>query len=122
MIKQLDISGVHMQVDDDLRKYATRKIGRLDRYIPKHSRESARGDILLKESKAKDKKECTCEVTLHLPKEVVNVKESTINMYAAIDIIEAKLKNRLKKYKSMHGSPKFHRRMMTRIRHSATEV
>ena|SRR5208282_5547796 len=116
MIKRLDISGVHLKVDDDLKRYALRKIGRLDRYITRHSRESIRGEIILKESKAKDKKECTCEVNLYLPQEILNVKESTINMYAAIDIAETKLKNNLKKYKGLHCSPKLHRRVIARLR------
>lgn len=116
MIKRLDISGVHLKVDEDLKKYALRKIGRLDRYINKHTRESVRGEVMLKESKAKDKKECTCEVNLYLPQEILNVKESTVNMYAAVDIVETKLKNNLKKYKDLHNSPKFHRRVIARLR------
>lgn len=119
MIERLDISGVHLQVDDDLRKYVYKKIGHLDRYIPKHSRLSAHAEVRLKESKAKDKKECTCEAVLHLPHAVVSVQESTINMYAAVDIAEAKLKSQLKKYKSLHANPKLHRRLLLRMRRAA---
>jgi putative sigma-54 modulation protein len=119
MIERLDISGVHLQVDDDLRKYVHKKIGHLDRYIPKHSRQSAHVEIKLKESKAKDKKECTCEAILHLPHEVVSVKESTVNMYAAVDIVEAKLKSQLQKYKGLHANPKLHRRLLVRLRRTA---
>jgi ribosomal subunit interface protein len=119
MIERLDISGVHLQVDDDLRKYVHKKVGRLDRYIPKHSRQSVHAEVRLKESKAKDKKECTCEAVLHLPHEVVSVRESTVNMYAAVDIAEAKLKSQLKKYKNLHANPKLHRRLMLRIRREA---
>jgi putative sigma-54 modulation protein len=118
MIERLDISGVHMEVDDDLRKYVQRKIGHLDRYIPKHSRESVHAEIKLKGSKAKDKKECTCEVELFLPHEILNHKESTVNMYAAVDIVETKLKNQLKKYKGLHANPRLHQRVIARFRHS----
>jgi ribosomal subunit interface protein len=116
MMERLDISGVHLQVDDDLRKYVHKKIGHLDRYIPKHSRLSAHAEVRLKEAKAKDKKECTCEVVLYLPQEVVSVKESTVNMYAAVDIAEAKIKSQLQKYKSLHANPKLHRRLLIRMR------
>lgn len=119
MIERFDISGVHLQVDDDLRKYVHKKIGRLDRYIPKHSRLSVHADVKLKEAKAKDKKECTCEVILHLPQELIRVNESTVNMYAAVDIVEAKLKSQLQKYKDMHANPKFHRRLLIRMRRTA---
>jgi ribosome-associated translation inhibitor RaiA len=37
-------------------------------------------------------------------------------MYAAVDIVEAKLKNLLKKYKEKHDSPKLRRRIISRLR------
>lgn len=114
MIQRFDISGVHIRVDEDLRKYVTKKIGRLDRFMPRTSRGGAHAEVKLKESKAKDKKECTCEVVMHLPQENFTVSESTINMYAAIDIVETKLKNQLKKYKDLHANPRLHRRLITR--------
>lgn len=117
MIKRLEITGVHMEVGDDLRKYVIRKIGRLDRFIPKASRESVHADIKLKEGKAKDKNERTCEVILHLPQETLTLKETTINVYAAIDIVEAKLHNQLKKYKDLHASPRFKQRLIARLKH-----
>jgi ribosome-associated translation inhibitor RaiA len=36
-------------------------------------------------------------------------------MYAAVDIVEAKLKQQLKKYKDLHMSGKLHRRLMARF-------
>lgn len=117
MITRLDISGVHMSVGDDLKKYVAKKIGRLDRFIPRHGRESVHVEVKLKEGKAKNKDERTCEVIMHLPHENITVKESTINIYAAIDIVETKLHNQLKKYKDLHGSPRLHQRMMSRLKH-----
>ena len=119
MIQQFDISGVHVHVDDDLRKYVTKKIGRLDRFMPRHSRTSVHGEVKLKGAKAKDKKECTCEVILHLPHETITTKESTINMYAAVDIVETKLRIQLKKYKDLHANPRLHRRLIMRFQREA---
>jgi ribosomal subunit interface protein len=116
MIAKMEITGVHMKVDEDLHKYVTKKIGKLDKYMNKHVRESAHAEVTLKESKAKDKKQCTCEVVLHLPKPELTTKESTLNIYAAVDIVEAKLKNQLKKYKETHDSPRLHRRVINRLR------
>jgi putative sigma-54 modulation protein len=119
MIKKLEITGVHMKVDSDLSKYATKKIGKLDRYISRHARESAHAEIFLKEAKIKAKKECTCEVVLHLPHDTITTKETTMNIYAAVDIVEAKLKNQLKKYKEKHGSLRIHRRVLSKLRRTA---
>lgn len=117
MIKQLEITGVHMQVGDDLRKYATKKIGRLDRFIPKSHHESIRVEVKLKEATVKGKKECTCEVIMHLPHEQLTVSESTINTFAAVDIVETKLHHQLKRYKELHVNPRLHRRLLTRLKH-----
>jgi ribosomal subunit interface protein len=89
--------------------------GGLDRYISRHSRLSAHGDVHLKEGKAKNHNNCTCEVTIHLPKQSITVKESAMNMYAAVDIAEAKLRQQLQKYKDLHGSGKFHRHLFARF-------
>ncbi len=119
MIQKLEISGVHTDVDKKLRDYVSKKIGKLDRYTPRASRESLHAEVILKETKAKDKKHCVCEVVIFLPHDKLMVSESTMNMYAAVDIVEAKLKNLLKKYKETHSSLRLHRRVLARIRRRA---
>ncbi len=94
-----------------LEKYAN-----LDRYISRHSRQSAHCEVHLKQTKAKSNDHCRCEVTLYLPKQTIIIKESALNMYAAVDIVEAKLKQQLQKYKDLHGSGKSHRRLFARFR------
>lgn len=117
MITKLEISGVHMQVGEDLKKYVTRKIGRLDRYVPRAARSSLHAEVKLKEGKAKGKNERTAEVLLYLPQEALTIKETTINIYAAIDIAETKLRLALKKYKDLHTSPRLHQRVLARLKH-----
>lgn len=114
MLQKIDILGVHTEVDDNLRKYVMKKIGGIDRYLSRPSKKAAHVEVRLKEGKAKDKKQCTCEVTLHVPQGTLVVQESTLNMYAAVDIVEAKLKHRIKKYKESHSN-KFRRRLFARF-------
>ena len=116
MISKMEISGVHTDVTEDLRKYVTKKIGHMDRYLPRKARDSAHAEVQLKESKAKNKKECTCEVILHLPHDTIMTKETTLNMFAAVDIVETKLKNQIKKYKDKHSVSRVPRRLLTKIR------
>lgn len=116
MISKLEISGVHTKVGADLRKYVTKKIGKLDRYMPKHARPSAHAEVLMKQSKFKARKQHTCEVIMYLPKETMTIKETTMNPFAAVDIVEAKLKNHLKKYKETHSSLRLHRKVLARLR------
>ncbi|MDB5175324.1 MAG: hypothetical protein JWM81_182 [Candidatus Saccharibacteria bacterium] len=115
MLKKFEIRGVHMDIDENLRKYVTKKIGNLDKYLSPASRASAHIEVQLKEDKAKNKKHAICEVTLYLPGDTINITESTMNMFAAVDIVEAKLKQRLQKYKDQHQSGKMHRRLFARF-------
>ncbi len=115
MLQKFEISGVHTAVNQALRKYATNKIGRLDKYLSRASRASAHAEVYLKEAKAKNKQHATCEVTMHLPHETISVAETTVNLYAAVDIVEEKLKQRLQKYKELHHGGKMHRKLFARF-------
>lgn len=116
MIEKIEITGRQADITDDMKKYASRKIGKLDRYIAKQARPNLRAEIKLRESKSKDRKQFTATVLLHLPHEVMEASESTINMFAAIDIVEEKLKHQLKKYKEQHGDAKMRRTLFARFR------
>ena len=101
---KLTVEGVNFSVNEDLDKYVFKKLGKLDKYISRKARTSAHAQVYLKESKIKTKKQCTCEVVLHLPHEEFVTKETTMNIFAAVDIVEAKLKNHLRKYKDTHSA------------------
>lgn len=110
MIERMEIDSVHTDVDQDLYKYVTKKIGNLDRFVQRLARPSLHAEVKLKENNAKGKKQYTCEVILHLPREQIMVSDTTMNMYAAVDIVEAKLKSQLKKYKEKRLSPRSSRK------------
>ena len=106
MIKKIEIAGIHTEADKEVKKYVTKKIAKLDFYMPRHARKSAHAEVKLKENKLKARKQCSVEVTIFMPGEVVTAKETTVNMYAAIDIVEEKLKAQLRRYKSLNSSSK----------------
>lgn len=99
---KLDIDGIHNLGNRDITKYINKKIGALEKYIPRHARKSAHAEVKVKEQKVSDKKECMCEVVLHLPNETITAKESTMNMFAAVDIVQEKIKMQVKRYKDKH--------------------
>jgi ribosomal subunit interface protein len=94
MVQKLEIAGEHYEIDENLRKYVTRKIGRLDKYLSKHSRESAHIEVRMKEQRSNGQKQ--------------------LNMYAAIDIVQAKLKHQMQRYKELHSNGKLRRHLFTR--------
>lgn len=102
MISRIEKSGINLELEDDVKKYIDKKIGRLDRYMPRHARKSAHAEVKLRETNDKPGDKYQCEVILHVPGGPVTAKESTLNMFAAVDIVEAKLKNQLRKYKEAH--------------------
>lgn len=116
MFKKMEIAGVHVETDDKLKKYITKTIGKLERYIPRHARKSVHVEVKLRENKKQKNDQYTAEVVMYLPHETLTAKESTINMYAAVDIVEAKLHNQLKKYKEKHSDPKLYRRLTHKFR------
>lgn len=99
MIARIDKSGTNLELDGDVAKYIDRKIGHLDRYMPRSARKAAHAVVTLRETGNQDGNKYECEAILKLPGETVTAKESTLNMFAAVDIVEAKLKNQLRRYK-----------------------
>lgn len=109
MITHIDISGIHYEVSDELKKYVAKKVGKLDKFVPRHARKSLTVDVKLTERKTKTDKN-QCEIVLHLPNQQITAKEATVNMFAAVDIVETKIRSQLKKYKATHGGEKKDRR------------
>lgn len=116
MIKKFEVKGVHADSDEKLKKYVAKSVAKLERYMPRKARESAHVEVKLRENKAQSNKKCTAELIVYMPHETLNAKEATVNMFAAIDIVEAKLVNQLKKYKETHTNPHLLRRLTGRLR------
>lgn len=118
MISSIDITGVKYDVDDVTRKYILKKIGRLDRYLPKHARKSVSVDVKLKEVNREYGNKYEAEIILNVPDKHLTAKDSTVNMLAAVDIVEAKLTTQLKKYKEMHVAHVGRRGVLSRFKRS----
>lgn len=115
MSDQIEITGVHFEADTEIKKYIEKKLLKLFRYAGRRGRGSIRASVKLKQNPNKDKRQSTCEVILHLPTENITVTETTTNMHAAFDIVNAKLRNQLKKYKETK-SMTHHGRKQNRVR------
>ncbi|MGV9002263.1 MAG: ribosome hibernation-promoting factor, HPF/YfiA family [Candidatus Saccharimonadaceae bacterium] len=99
MITSIDITGIKYNVNDKTLKYVMEKVGKLDRYVPSHARKSIVADVKLRQANLDHGNKYEAEVILHLPDSVITAKDTTLNMMAAIDIVEAKLIAQLHKYK-----------------------
>lgn len=99
MIQAIEITGIQFEIDDTTRKYVRRKIGRLDRYLPRHARKSATADVKLRQANRDHGNKYEAEVIMNVPDTVIMAKDYTVNVLAAVDIVEAKLVTQLRKYK-----------------------
>jgi ribosomal subunit interface protein len=102
MAINIDKSGINLALGEDVKKYIDKKIGHLSYLVPRAARKSMRIEVKIREANNKDGNKYVCEAIIHLPNAQVIAKESTINMFAAVDIVEAKLKNQLHAYKEEH--------------------
>ena len=99
MIQNLTITGVKYELTDTTKKYVEKKIGALDRYLPRHARKSAAADVKIKQVDNPGGNKYEVEVIMTVPEKVITAKDSTMNVLAAVDIVEAKLSGQLRKYK-----------------------
>lgn len=99
MIASVDITGIKYEVSKKTEKYVLEKIGKLDRFVPIGARGSMAADIKLKEINEDHGNKYEAEVIVHVPNKIITAKDSTMNMMAAVDIVEAKLVAQLRKYK-----------------------
>lgn len=99
MISSVDITGVKYDVDENTKKYVQKKIGRLDRYLPRHARKSATADVRIKQVDQPRDNKYSVEITLTVPGNNLSANDVAGNVLAAVDIVEAKLVRQLHKYK-----------------------
>jgi len=99
MIASIDVTGIKYDVDEKTLKYVTEKVGKLDRYLPSHARRSMTADVKLKQVNKEHGNKYEAEVIVHLPEKIITASDTTFNMMAAVDIVEAKLIAQLRKYK-----------------------
>ena len=102
MIQTINITGVRYTPDDLTKRYVRKKIGSLDKYLTRHMRKSTKVDVKLKEVNRAYGNKYECDVIIHLPEQTIAAKDSTLNMLAAVDIVEEKLRVQLKKYHDTH--------------------
>lgn len=102
MIK-LNVTGRNMEISQKSRDYVEEQIGNLDKYLPRRMREAAKGTVVLElDANGREDNHFVCEVVINLPGQVVQSKEGTVNIFASIDVVEAKLKSQIRTYKDKH--------------------
>ena len=80
MIKHITITGVKYELNDTTKKYVEKKIGALDRFLPRHARKSASADVKIKQIDNPGGNKYEVEVIINVPDKVLTAKDSTMNV------------------------------------------
>ena len=118
MIADITLTGLQLDVDNKTKKYVKKKIGALDRYLPRHARKSATAEVKLKQVNRDHGNKYEAEVIMYLPERTIMAKDSTMNVLAAIDIVEAKIAAQLKRYKDRHTNHRGNHGMLAKFKRS----
>lgn len=105
-------------VDEVAKKYAIKRVENLFKYLPRHARRSTTGEVKLRQVNHDHGNKYEAEIILNVPNKTITAKDSTVNMLAAIDIVEAKIKSQLKTYKAMVVSHNERQPIISRFKRS----
>lgn len=118
MIQNITLTGLHLELDERTKKYVRAKIGHLDRYLPRHARKSAYAEVTLSQVNRDHGNKYEAEVIVHVPHQRLIAKDSTQNILAAVDIVEAKIVAQLRKYKQTHTNHRGRHNLLGRMKRS----
>ena len=99
MMKDITITGVKYELNATTKKQVERKIGSLGKYLPRHARKSASADVKIRQIDNPGGNKYEVEVIINVPDKKIVAKDSTMNVLAAVDIVEARLNGQVRKYK-----------------------
>jgi putative sigma-54 modulation protein len=99
---QLTITGKNIEINDTLRAYVEKKIGRLDRYLPN----IIDGRVELEKAEgaraAEDRQ--VAQVTLRTKNAVLRAEEASNDIFASIDAVVEKMQRQADRYKNKRRS------------------
>ncbi|MDO4507853.1 MAG: ribosome-associated translation inhibitor RaiA [Candidatus Saccharibacteria bacterium] len=100
MIEKIDITGSGYKVEESFRKYVEKRIGKLDRYLPRGSKKDVVVKVIVSEiGKGKtDKYEISMAMEIPGGK-VIAAKDECSNLFAGVDLVEAKVTGQIRRYK-----------------------
>lgn len=118
MITSIKVAGIAYNIDEVTRKYVIKKIGRLDRYLPRHARKSVSVDVKIEQVNHDHGNKYQAEIIMNIPGVLITAKDSTGNVLAAVDIVEAKIRAQLRDYKQANVAHIGKRGIMSRFKQS----
>jgi ribosomal subunit interface protein len=105
-----------MEIDERTRKYVAKKCAKLIDYIPRKSREAAFASVKIEQVNQKNNNKYEAEIVLTLPDKQLVAKDTAPNALAAVDIVEAKLRGQIRRYKTERSESVKHGGLLARAK------
>ncbi len=100
MIEKIEISGNGYKVEESFKKYAEKRLGKLDRYLPRGSKKDVVAKVVVAEIGKSRGEKYEISVAMDIPGgKVIAAKDECSNVFAGIDLVEAKLTGQIRRYK-----------------------
>lgn len=100
MIDKIEVSGSNYKISDSFQKYAVKRIGKLDRYLPRTHKKDVIAKIVVTEIDRVHGNKYEVSAAMEIPGgKVITARDECSNVFAGIDILEAKLKGQVRRYK-----------------------
>ncbi len=116
MTNSINIRTVRLTADEATLKYVRKKIGKLDKFFPRSFRDDVKIEVTLKEVNRGHGNKYEASIAIRGPHgKTFRASDSTLNILAAIDIVEAKLVSTLRSYKSENQTVKLHQKVFARV-------
>jgi putative sigma-54 modulation protein len=94
---QLSITGKNIDINDNIRKYVEKKIGRLDRYLPNII--DGRVELTKDEGARAAEDRQIAQVTLRTKNVVLRAEEASSDIFVSIDAVVDKMQRQADRYK-----------------------
>ena len=108
MIENIEISGSNYEVEESFQKHVRKKIGKLDRYLPRNNRKDVVAKVVVTKVDRAHGNKYEISTSLDIPGgKVLAAKDETTNVFAGIDIIEAKLTGQIRRFKTENSNSNF---------------
>lgn len=100
MIEKIEITGNGFKVEDGFKKYVNKRIGKLDRYLPRGSKKDVVAKVIVSEIGKGKTEKYEISVAMDIPGgKVIAAHDECSNVFAGIDLVEAKITGQIRRYK-----------------------
>jgi len=106
MIENIEVtSGGKLKLDENFKKYAIKRIGKLSKYLPSKTKKGTTAKVVVKEINRPHGNKYEISVALDIPGgKILTARDEAGNIFAGIDILEAKLSSQIRRFK-IESSP-----------------